>query len=594
MVNIVPSEGPLTAIIAFIGEAPGIMESQAMRPFVGPSGKLFDTILHASGLLRSSVYITNVIKEHPAENDVRKFIILGPFPKKLPVHLQGIEYRHGSKREHLTQAYIDYERALHKELNSMPNVRVLVPMGNIALYAITRLTGILKWRGSLLSCDAQVSIIPIKTIPTIHPAAALREYPLSYIIALDMRRIVAESKSPIIDLPKRSLLISPLYNEVLDFLTSTQSHRIIAVDIETSNNQVHCISIALTSDLAMSIPFMDESGHDYFNPEEEATIWRCLSAILESPDIVKVFHNALFDVPFLLARYGIRTWPIEDTMIGQGLLAPDMKKGLGFITSIYTREPYYKDDGKRYMKTGAGRLDDFWRYNAKDSCVTLECLGAIKEQLVSQGNLEAYNRRIETHQPILYMQQHGICTTPEALKLASEDSAKQIAALTEELLAITGPDFNYASSPQLVKYFYETKKFEKYINRKTKRPTCDAKALVRLKNKGSVEAGLILRIRKLAKMKSTYLDIKLSEDSRLRTSFGFRTKTGRLSSAQVEKEIGGKDGGNQQNLPLAFKRYLMADKGYVLYEKDLSQAENRIVAYTAPVPAMIQAFGLTH
>jgi DNA polymerase I-like protein with 3'-5' exonuclease and polymerase domains len=45
-----------------------------------------------------------------------------------------------------------------------------------------------------------------------------------------------------------------------------------------------------------------------------------------------------------------------------------------------------------------------------------------------------------------------------------------------------------------------------------------------------------------------------------------------------------------QNLPGEMLRFLCADEGFVLYNLDLSQAENRIVAYIAPEPAMIHAF----
>lgn len=39
-----------------------------------------------------------------------------------------------------------------------------------------------------------------------------------------------------------------------------------------------------------------------------------------------------------------------------------------------------------------------------------------------------------------------------------------------------------------------------------------------------------------------------------------------------------------------FKRFLTADPGFILYNMDLAQAENRIVAYIAPEPLMINAF----
>lgn len=45
-----------------------------------------------------------------------------------------------------------------------------------------------------------------------------------------------------------------------------------------------------------------------------------------------------------------------------------------------------------------------------------------------------------------------------------------------------------------------------------------------------------------------------------------------------------------QNLPPGMKRFLLPDPNYILYNIDLSQAENRVVAYIAPEPTMIEAF----
>lgn len=77
---------------------------------------------------------------------------------------------------------------------------------------------------------------------------------------------------------------------------------------------------------------------------------------------------------------------------------------------------------------------------------------------------------------------------------------------------------------------------------------------------------------------------------RLRCAFNpSGTTSGRLSSG---KTIFG-TGTNMQNLPRdpkVFKQFLMADDGYIIYELDLSQAENRVVAYIAPDPNMIEAF----
>lgn len=55
-------EGPLDAKVLFVGEQPGDQEDLAGRPFVGPAGKLFDTLLEKAGVDRSQTYVTNAVK----------------------------------------------------------------------------------------------------------------------------------------------------------------------------------------------------------------------------------------------------------------------------------------------------------------------------------------------------------------------------------------------------------------------------------------------------------------------------------------------------------------------------------------------------
>jgi len=55
-------EGPLDAKILFVGEQPGDAEDLAGRPFVGPAGQLFDSLLEKAGVDRSQTYVTNAVK----------------------------------------------------------------------------------------------------------------------------------------------------------------------------------------------------------------------------------------------------------------------------------------------------------------------------------------------------------------------------------------------------------------------------------------------------------------------------------------------------------------------------------------------------
>jgi len=56
------------AKVVFIGEAPGKHEDLAGEPFVGAAGKMLDQLLESIDLLRSDVYITNVVKYRPPNN----------------------------------------------------------------------------------------------------------------------------------------------------------------------------------------------------------------------------------------------------------------------------------------------------------------------------------------------------------------------------------------------------------------------------------------------------------------------------------------------------------------------------------------------
>ncbi len=70
--NVVFGDGnPETAKIVFIGEAPGEIEDECGKPFVGRAGQLLDEFLAAAGISREDdLYITNTVKCRPPENRV--------------------------------------------------------------------------------------------------------------------------------------------------------------------------------------------------------------------------------------------------------------------------------------------------------------------------------------------------------------------------------------------------------------------------------------------------------------------------------------------------------------------------------------------
>lgn len=70
--NLVFSDGnPETAKIVLIGEAPGEIEDECGKPFVGRAGQLLDDFLAEAGISREEdVYLINTVKCRPPQNRV--------------------------------------------------------------------------------------------------------------------------------------------------------------------------------------------------------------------------------------------------------------------------------------------------------------------------------------------------------------------------------------------------------------------------------------------------------------------------------------------------------------------------------------------
>ncbi len=60
--NVVFGEGDPEARVVCVGEAPGAVEDNTGRPFVGRAGQVIDLLLTSVGLRRDEVYICNVLK----------------------------------------------------------------------------------------------------------------------------------------------------------------------------------------------------------------------------------------------------------------------------------------------------------------------------------------------------------------------------------------------------------------------------------------------------------------------------------------------------------------------------------------------------
>ncbi len=571
MSNAPYSEGPLDCQICFVGEAPGETETKLVRPFVGPAGDLLNQMMHRAKLIRSECRLENVFQFRPDGNIITPYIKFG---KKIVTESGEFEFARDQLKERL----------------ELCSANVIVPLGNVALYALTGRHDITKVRGSIL----ESTLLPgRKVVPTIHPSAAFRMYLYQHMILSDLERVRDQAKFPEIKLLKRNLILDPTFEEACEYIRSCNNLPAVAFDIETCNNYTTHISIAKSATDCMCIPFY-EQGKDIFTPEHEASIWVLLARLLANQAVVKVGQNLSYDTNILFKHLGIIARPLEDTMIANGIIYPDLPKDLGFIVSMYCNgEPYFKDEGKNWMKNPFGAdIMQFRHYSAMDSAVCMEVFPQQVKELKQLGNYETYRYQVALIEPFIFMQSVGLRMDAEGLKAAHLDAEKKLGELELELTQLIGYQINPNSSDQVKEYFYETKGLPKY-HKTVKTPygkktvvTCDEKALKQIAGKGYHEARILLEIRQLAKMKSTYYGMKLDEG---RLSCAFKpvgTKYGRPSSAQTVF----KTGANMQNQPPAMKKFMLADEGFILVEVDESQAENRIVAAIAGVPRMQRAF----
>jgi uracil-DNA glycosylase family 4 len=565
--KIVPASGPKNSKYVIVAEQPGRVEVERGEPFVGPAGENLNECLFNARIPRGDCYLTNVIKDL--------------------LHPLGYYIKLANKKFTVSDAGQFYLEVLRKELEQT-SAHIIIACGNVALWALTGRIGITSWRGSVI----ESSLLPgRKVIGTFHPATYTQEklfrdpklFLNRYIISHDFQRARAESEYPEIRRLDRQIKTQPSFHDAMEFMYRLEDRTIIYYDIELYGNEMSCISLAGNETEGMCIPFIDQNG-PYFSIEEECRIMLQLEKLLIGP-AKKCGHNIIFDSHFLHDRYGIVTNNRDDTMIAQGILYPEYKKRLEFVTSMWTDIPYYKNDGKIWLK-GGSNWENGWRYNVLDS---LSCASAFPKQvelLEKRGNYDAYNRQVELIEPLTYMMEHGIRIDKTAMQTAYNDTAEEL-QMTLQLLGTLMPGINVNSPKQLRTYFYGEKRIEPVVNKYNK-ITVDESALRELAERGHKETLLILDARKKAKSMKTFLNVQnIDADGRMRCYYNpVGTKYGRISSS---KNIYG-TGMNLHNVPMQHRSYFVADPGYIIYSLDLSQAENRIVAYVGNITQMIDIF----
>ncbi len=168
--NPVPGEGNLDASLMLIGEAPGNQEDIKGRPFVGSAGKLLSTLLSSIGLKREGVYISNIVKHRPPDNREPKTDEIAACTPYLDRQIQIIK----------PKIITTLGKHSTKYILSMVGVEV---------------KGLGEVRGRIYT-ERRFGI-PVRIIPTYHPAAVLYNPAYRSSLEEDFRKIKTELEEPV-------------------------------------------------------------------------------------------------------------------------------------------------------------------------------------------------------------------------------------------------------------------------------------------------------------------------------------------------------------------------------------------------------------
>lgn len=324
-------EGPRSAKIALVGEAPGEEEERTGRPFVGASGQELNRMLTAAGINRDDCWVTNVFLERPPHNDLERWMA---GKKEIQAPLVFPAFARG---KYLKPEYAHHVLRLRTELLELrPNV--IVALGGTALWALAGTSAIGTYRGTIVPTPYG------KLLPTFHPASVLRAWNNRVVSIVDLAKAKRHSSSPDYSRPKRNILIRPTLAEVSSFFKDfLWRASLISIDVETAKKQITSMSFAPSKETSIAIPLVAStaSGGSYYSRSDELAIWREVRGILNSP-IPKLFQNGSYDIQYFLAAGCTVRGPFEDTLIQQHARYPELPKGLDFLASIHCDEVAWK------------------------------------------------------------------------------------------------------------------------------------------------------------------------------------------------------------------------------------------------------------
>ena len=143
--------------------------------------------------------------------------------------------------------------------------------------------------------------------------------------------------------PECEYVVWPGSSLVIDELTKHKNeHLYFDMETDTSLNML-CFSFSFSSSsIVFCVPILDHLYQPAYS--NLALIIKALSISIR--DNILVAHNGSgFDFVVLGFKYHIPIYRVYDTMLAQHRCFPETEKSLGHCTSLWTNQPFHKDEG---------------------------------------------------------------------------------------------------------------------------------------------------------------------------------------------------------------------------------------------------------
>ena len=400
-----------------------------------------------------------------------------------------------------------------------------------------------------------------------------------------------------VNIKEREVDILPLESEeaILKYLDEVIAYNpdYIALDTETSAlypRDGYVIGISMTHREYQGV-YMDSM---YITEK----VLEKLQGIINSTKVI--FHNAKFDIKMLFYHFGLFFADWDDTMLQHFTLDENSPHGLKPLAIKFTELGDYDAELDRfktqYCKDHNIKKADFtydlipfdvmYPYAAKDTAATFLLHQKFRHIIQENTRLNRVyeNLLIRGTKFLIDVEETGIPINKELIEFHIKRISDEIEELTKSLYkydevkeveAIKKALFNVNSTYHLRLLFFDILDMPYTKLTDNGQPSTDAEVLEGLSATHPI-AGIINEVKKLKKIKSTYLEKMLQGcdmDGRLRTGFNLHiTTSGRLSSS-------GKI--NAQQLPRENKTpklCIEAKEGFSIVSQDLKTAEMYIAS----------------